>query len=188
MSYDLHLFRAEPGSDLLAAAKASMERQDEDIDTAGRGSDAEVRKQALVAALQAVNPALEPFVFDHAEIARLQNVTEAEARRRWRHVELNGPADGNGIQLTLDDDSVSITVPYWHRGDEARNVWREIWRYLEALQREGGFAAYDPQLDRVLDLARDREAVLDAYGGGVGFADQAALEGVSPKKPWWKLW
>ncbi|MBA2544033.1 MAG: hypothetical protein H0V17_30600 [Deltaproteobacteria bacterium] len=39
------------------------------------------------------------------------------------------------------------------------------WGSLEILQREGGFATYDTQIDRFLDLATDFETVLACYGG-----------------------
>jgi hypothetical protein len=43
------------------------------------------------------------------------DLREDEARVRYRHVELNGPENGNGIQITLYDDNASITIPYWHQ-------------------------------------------------------------------------
>ena len=69
----------------------------------------------------------------------------------------------NGIQIVLGDDGVDVAVPYWHQPPEAAAVFDEIWGYLQALERDGGFAVYDPQLDRILNLAADRPAVLDCY-------------------------
>ena len=188
MSYDLHLFRNVAGGDPVAAATASLELDSDDLNPGPIDTAAEVRKKALVSALQAANPKLAPFRFDYAQIAQLQGLDNAEARRRWRHIELNGPEDGNGIQLTLNDDTASITVPYWHQADAAREVWREIWRYLEVLRRDGDFLTYDPQLERVLDLAEDHEAVIASYARGVEFTTRIAAEHVTPPKPWWKVW
>jgi hypothetical protein len=42
----------------------------------------------------------------------MEGITEDEARVRFRHIELNGADDGNGIQITLSDDTADITVPY----------------------------------------------------------------------------
>ena len=176
VSYDLLLFRAVPGVGLLEAATAVMESEQDDVNPGPIDPTAEARKRALESALRALNPSLESFVFDYAEIAEMENVTEAEARRRWRHIEMNGPEDGNGIQITLDDESVSVTVPYWHRGNEARAVWSEIWMYLGALEQAGTFHTYDPQLGRIVDLKKDLEAVLVAYAGGADFTASVAAE------------
>ena len=106
----------------------------------------------------------------------MENVTEAEARRRWRHIEMNATEDGNGIQITLDDESASVTVPYWHKGNVARAVWGEIWMYLSLLEREGPFHTYDPQRERIVDIEKDLEAVLATYAGGVDFTASVAAE------------
>jgi hypothetical protein len=42
---------------------------------------------------------------------------------------------------------------------------RFAWDCLELLEREGGFATYDPQLGRVLDLSTDFERVLATLSG-----------------------
>ena len=184
MSYDLYLVRS--GMDAPAAARLVLGDADANDPNPGPvNSAAEQRKSHLVAALRKVNPALEPFIFDYAEIARLQTTSEDEARRRWRHIELNGPEDGNGIQITLHDEAVAVTVPYWHRGVAADGVWAEIWRYLQVLCTEGRLDVYDPQLDRMLQLQRDLPEVVAAYGRGVGVAAQAIG---GSKKPWWRFW
>jgi hypothetical protein len=188
MSYDLYLVRATNEADALRAARHPPESEGEAPNIGPIVPEAEAWKTRLVQALQKVNPTLEPFVFDHAEIARLQNIAEAAAREQWRHVELNGPAGGNGIQLTIFDDSASVTAPCWHRGDAARAVFREIWRYLEALTREGGLWVYDPQLDRILSLEADFEAVVGAYAAAMAFTDQVVARVGEREKPWWKIW
>ena len=190
MSYDLHLFRPQPGVELIATAHSLLADQDSDAQSPGPVDlAAEERKEALAAALQSLNPALERFRFDYSEIARLQAVSEDEARRRWRRIELNGPDGSSGIQITLQDSSAAIAVPYWHQGDKARNTWAELWSYLDVLERQGGYRTYDPQLEKVLDLGLDREAVLTAYDRGVSVTRQvAAKHDRSSPKPWWKIW
>ena len=105
-------------------------------------ADADARKQKLTRTLLAENPALEPFEFGYAEIARIGGISEDEARVQYRHVELNGPENGNGIQITLYDDHASITIPYWHQPDAARLVFEGVWRYLRVVCASGGFFVY----------------------------------------------
>lgn len=192
MSYDLHLFRPVPGTDLAAAAESSLDAAEDAAEDPGPPDPAaEARKRELVDALRRVNPVLTPFQFDHAAIARHASISEDEARRRWRHVELNGADDGNGIQIALHDATASVTLPYWHRDAAARATWEEVWSYLRVLESQGGFRTWDPQIERVLDLARDLEAVLSAYARGVTALDRVASTGYGAapaKRPWWKLW
>jgi uncharacterized protein (DUF1778 family) len=77
-----------------------------------------------------------------------------------------------------------LTKPNWHRGEKARQVWREAWRCLECLERDGGFKVYDPQLDRMLNPVSDLEEVCGGYDSGVEFAERAVEESVTPTKPW----
>ena len=189
MSYDLHLFRSSAGADLERSATASYEAVEDDMNPGPVNPKLEERKQRIAAALMAENPLLQPFVFDYSEIAQLEQTSTEEARRRWRHIELNGPDDDNGLQITLHDETASLTVPYWHRDGSAAAVWQENWQCLRVLEREGGFRTYDPQLERVLDLAADMGRVCEMYGQGVAFTGSVAGEGgAAPRRPWWKFW
>ena len=167
MSYDIYLFRLDPGTDRCAALESLFPEELDGVDPMPAPADPlkEERKRHLADILMEINPDLEAFVPDYGEIVRALGITEEDARSRFRGLELNGPEEGNGIQITLNDDSVAITIPFWHTGDEAQAVFREIWSYLTAIEREAGFIAFDPQLDRVLDLEQDSNAALSAYLG-----------------------
>lgn len=47
---------------------------------------------------------------------------------------------------------------------------------------------YDPQLDRILSLEADFEAVVGAYAAAMAFTDQVAARVGEREKPWWKIW
>lgn len=189
MSYDLLLVRPRHGVSTETVAQSFLEDEGADPNPGPIDPSAESRKQELVRALRAVNSAFEPFEFDHAEIARMQGTSEDDARRMWRHVELNGPDDGNGIQITLHDDHANVTVPYWHRDAAARAAWSEIWSYLRVLESAGGLRTYDPQMEKVLELDRDLDAAMAMYAKGVAVTRQAAEAAAAPPKtPWWKVW
>ena len=134
------------------------------------------------------SPRLSVFEFGYSSIAAQQHITEGEARTRYRHIELNGPEGGNGIQITLRDDTVDIAVPYWHQPAAAASVFDDVWRHLALLERDGGFAVYDPQLDRILNLAVDRPAVLQCYGGVMARTPRTGAHKGWPAKPWWRFW
>lgn len=182
MSYDFRLCLPQNGVSREEIATADSE----DFDVSAPVPLKEERKRRLAAALIAKNPMLEPFAFGFEEIASFEKITVEEAKNKHRHIELNGPEDSNGIQIALFDDEVSLTVPYWHQGPAARRVFEEIWSYLEIIQREGGFFAYDPQIERVVDLETDFEASLACYDRVS--RDVARQFPKQPSKKWWEFW
>lgn len=157
MSYEFHLSHPD------------IDRSDESQEQVD--PEAEARKQQWMDAIVKLNPHLEPFVFNHEAIATSLGITVDEARQRWRHIELNGPDDGNGIQIILRDTHATISVPYWHSGEAGEAAMREIWGYLKLLNDIAGLAAFDPQLGRPLELDRDMDVVLRKYAQGISALD-----------------
>ena len=151
MSYTLLLLRVPPG-----AAEEEIERiarSAEEIDRAyGVGPpdpDSDRRKQALVDALLTGCPELRGGEPDYAALARAEKISEEQARERHRWWTLTGPEEGAGIEITLYDDHVSVDLPSAAGTDED---WQDVWRYLEILVREGGFAVWDPQGGDLVNL------------------------------------
>lgn len=182
MSYDFILFKPRAGEDPLITAQ----REPEEFPDSPPDPQKEALKRRVADALIAHNPELEIFQFGYEEIAKYDKITVEEARLKYRHLELNGPEDGNGIQITLFDDEATVTVPFWHEGDKAGDVLQEIWRYLEIISREAGYVVYDPQLDRIIDPSENFTDTLSRYSGARQQLDQAIS--ATTKKPWWKFW
>jgi len=192
MSYDIYLFKPDDGESVEDAFERLFS-EDEDGDESEPSAEREVLKARLADALIAANPLLESFQFDYAAVAKSLKTTEEEARRQWRHIELNGPEDGNGIQITIEDGKATVTVPYWHEGDDAKRVFEEIWKYLKVFQTEAGYLAFDPQLECPLDLSKDPDEMIQTYTGFVGTMNTKFVasneSSVSDKpQPWWKFW
>lgn len=188
MSYDFDLVRLLEGcTPSEEAVSVSLEREAEARDEPAVPAREE-RKRQLAEALRALNPQLSIHVDDFAVIAQMQGISEEEARHRKRSVELNGPEDGNGIQIVLFDESAAVTIPYWHIGEKADSTLQEAWRYLDLLRREGGFITWDSQVGRILDLSTDFGLVLQQYAQGVTFVRRKATEGLPGKRPWWRFW
>ena len=188
MSYDLHLFRVTAGKDPVEEVKAVFDEDIEEINPGLPDPHKDAVKTELAKKLQLINPALEVSPFDYAELAKLLKTTVQEAQRQYRHLELNEADGGDGIQITLFDDTASLTIAYWHKGEKARAVWREAWKYLECLEAEGEFSTYDPQLGKILNLRSDLDEVVKIYVWGTDATEQAVLETMESKKPWWKFW
>lgn len=166
MSYDLYLYRLPPGADMLQAPRAAFES----VDDPPPPPDAQEWMAALSSAVRAAHPALE--MRSGGEGAKAFVLLQSTP---------------SGIQVWLFPTHVSVDVAYWHSGEEAVAVWREAWAYVDLLAREIGSRPYDPQLDRVLDLCTDFDAVLAQYAGGVRMLAEIGVqpqgERVSPGQP-----
>jgi hypothetical protein len=180
MSYDLHLVRPRPGQAIEEIAMAD----DEDGPPAGPPDPAkEAVKRHTADTLLAADPSLRPFVFDYAEIARIRGISLEQARRDHRHIELND--DRAGIQIMLCDDSAYVTVPYWHDGAKANDVFRRILECVRIIARETGFVAYDPQIGEVIDPDIKIAKMVAAY---VPMVSQLRDMKREATRPWWKFW
>src|SRR5690242_5332353 len=141
MSYDFILLHREPGQSwdevLEANERLLMAEGDRPFDPSARA-----RAERIADRLQAHDPQLQRFTSEH-------------------HIELTRP-DDPGVQVSLFERELAVTVAYWHTGQAARAVMELVWSYLTILEQETGWEIYDPQLGRSLERARD----LDAVSGG----------------------
>jgi hypothetical protein len=183
MSYDFYLFRPVAGEDPLTTGRAQGEEREEPDSP---DPDAVQIKRSIAAALNAQNPRLEAHKYDYAELGRSLGISVDEAQRLYQDIELNHLK--YGIQVTLSDHSASITVAYWHSDRTiAKAVIAEIWDYLRTINREAAFLVYDPQLDRLLDLSEDYEAVTSTYLQVASRMPEIIGSAAPTNKPWWKL-
>ena len=152
MSYSLLLLRVPPGAsedEVEEIARAITEA--DPVDSPGpRDPEIDRRKRAMVDMLVAECPELEGGEPDYAELARGENISDQQARQRFRWWTVSGPEDGSGIEITLYDDHVSVDMPSAAGTNED---WEDVWQYLEILVREGGFVVWDPQAPGLVDLA-----------------------------------
>jgi hypothetical protein len=80
-----------------------------------------------------------------------------------------------GIDLSVFGDEVSITVPYWHAGNDAAIVLDKVFALAAIVEKETGLTAYDPQVERPLRetppqgatglMSRITEDLRSRYGG-----------------------
>ena len=125
---------------------------------------------------------------DPAEIRRMAGVlttalptlTRADAPKGWKLTHA-----GSGARISMQGDEFRIEVPRTHAVATARSTWNDLWVVLRGLETEG-YAVYDPQLERLLDLHSDLEVVVREYAGAP--TEQSTPAAALPAKPWWKLW
>ena len=142
-------------------------------------------RRRMADALLLKDPRLTVCEPDYSQLAGNKGVSEDQARQDgW--LEMHGPED-LGVTISLFSGDGGVSIAYWHEGDEAAKVMNVVLGYLEVLEREGGLRAYDPQMERVVDLARDRRSVVRSHGQSSGMI--ASFFGRRPeKRPWWRFW
>jgi len=122
----------------------------------------EACKQQTAERLLAADPHLRRAAFPYDQIAHFEKISPDDARRKYRHIELNGPEEG-GVQIILRDDDASVTIPFWHEAERVAGSFRELWRYLEIICREAGYIIYDPQAGRSFEPSAGSAEVLACY-------------------------
>ena len=142
-------------------------------------------KSAIVAALIQYNPRLERFQFDYSKIAESLKITEDEARSRYQHVELNPPESDLAIQLTVDDNHVFISIPYWYQGSKTDEVFSQCSEYLRVIRRTAGFFTYDPQTGIAFGPEQTDLRDHKQYEKTVKELPKIAAEVSKPDRPWW---
>jgi hypothetical protein len=192
MSYDFELFEPSQRTDQAAALRTWLSESSERLNPNGASEindEKEKRKRHLAASLIKHNPELEIFEFDFVEIANLEKISQEDARKLYRHLEINGAEDGNGIQMILYDNCATVTLPYGHAKADAEIAFKEIWEYLKIIHHEAGYFVYDPQLERILDFTSDSVNVLELYLHVNQQAENLLVSRPqSSKRPWWRFW
>ena len=184
MSYDLSLYQLAPGESVQDRIRAEEYRELGHPDPA-----AEKLKSEIAAAITTNWPWMKPFVFDYPEVARALKTSEDEARRRFRHIELNDEREpSRGIQLSIFEGSISITVPYWHEKPEAEQVFGDIGSICSLLERRWGFVVFDRQLDETVTASALAGQALPGYLRVVEQMAGLANSPAKPRRPWWKFW
>jgi hypothetical protein len=148
VSYDLQLFEVDPGADLAAllnAREAALVAKCPDMDNV---------QYVLPTSLKRV---AEKLTDQHAILQRFDS---ADGTIELTHEEY-------GIQVSVFEDEIWVTVPFWHESEKARTVFGEIWRYLSVIEAETGYHTVDRQVGRVLDLSADLPVALSAYAAAM---------------------
>jgi hypothetical protein len=185
MSYDIYCYKSQLGRPDLEDAQAAIEvDEDEEIT-----SDPET-KQKIAKALVNHNPRLERFKFDYEEIAKFQGKSVDEVKKAFDHIELNTPEGDIATQITIFDNNVSITVPYWYSGDKAIEVFNKISDYAKVIRQTAGYFVYDPQTDKAFDPLTENIFGLGIYQSMIDKVEKMRTEQTQKtgKKPWWKFW
>lgn len=182
MSYDIYLYKSKSGRPDLGEANACLD------DSENRNSDSGLKdlKKQILKALLDFNPRLEVFKFDYAEIARHQKISVEEAKRQFNYIEINTPDEDLATQITIYDNNVALTIPFWYSGDKAQDLFKTVDQYLKIIHKASGYFVYDPQTESVYNPSDKSFDGLQTYESGSAYIDKLCTD--TQTNPWWKFW
>ena len=178
MSYELRLYQSRLGMTPLDVARADQKAKL--IPHAERGAEGATRRAAE--RLAETHPNLKLLRHDWRKLG----LWLEEESRRW--VPQHTLQNEAGIEIRLLVDRGFVEIPYWHQGPKAEAVFADAQQYLQIIQQQTGWFAYDPQLDELLDLAKQLNGSLACYQESSRKIPKASPAGKpKAKKPSW-IW
>jgi hypothetical protein len=118
------------------------------------------RKFELAEALKSRNPELK--YQEAIQMAVDVGMSLEQACRPFRVIELSAKATNN-VRIEIFEHTVRISIPYAHIGDEVRQIFGEIWEYINILKREAKYFTYDPQMGRLIKNTADMILSMTLY-------------------------
>lgn len=188
MSYDIFCYKSKLGKPDEDEADSVIEA---DNDKWKKKDGDASSKLAIVKALIIFNPQLKAFDFDNEEISKLTLATLEEAENKFDHFELNPAENEIAIQLTVFDNHVFITVPYWYQNNQAQEVNNLIKDYIKVIWKTAGYFVYDPQSGQTFDPSQNSFDGLNQYLSVSEYVSEITNSqnpSLENKKPWWKFW
>jgi hypothetical protein len=153
VSFDLSMFGVREGETVAQARERLAEDDPENEPGTPEGA---ARRKELVAALLEVDPEFDVF--------------ESPPDRGRPYVELTSLNDEQPAQFTVDEESFSINVPYWHSGDDARRTLDAVWKVVRVVRDRTGWILYDEQLGKPVDIDAGPEQLVEGYEYGTAAA------------------
>ena len=69
-----------------------------------------------------------------------------------------------GIRITLYATGAQVSIPFWYTDDAVIEIaFQTAQHYILIILSHTGYAVYDPQLSRIVDIERDLTEMIRAY-------------------------
>lgn len=185
MAYDLFCYRSQLGKPDLDEAQNTIEEDEQNEFPANTET-----KLKIATALLRHNPRLQSSAFDPGEIESTQGQGIDEAQKSLGIIQLNTADDELTTQILINNDSVSISVPYWYSGHDAQEIFKTISEYTKVIGKTAGYFVFDPQTETVYDPLTQEPTGFDTYERTtLQMAHTDSEQALNKtKKPWWKFW
>ncbi len=151
MSYDLYCYKSKIGNPDQDEADSVIEA---DKDKWAKKDINPETKLSIIKALRKHNSKLISVDFKYGEITELPpDIIKAE-KNRFDHIELNFTKGELSIRFIIYDNHVQITVPYWYKGEEAKQLFIDIKSYIKIIHDTAGYFIFDPQTRKVFNPSK----------------------------------
>ena len=91
-----------------------------------------------------------------------------------------------GIIIEAYSSFFTLTMPYWHEGEDATAAFRKLEHIYQQINSTGTWLIYDPQEGEVKESITSGEECSE-YQETVGKVEKL-IGTESSKKPWWQFW
>jgi hypothetical protein len=159
MSYYIYCYQSRLGTPNIKEAQSIIEVFEEQ----GFLQSNYKRKLEIAQALINCNPAFtrSDFTFDtmssHAEvIASDQSVPPIS-------IQLNAVSAFGRVEVTIFDNNISLSVPYWYTDIHGEEVFEKLIVYTKIISRISGYYVYDPRAEIVYDPLKTCFSALPLY-------------------------
>lgn len=181
MSYDIYCYKSSTGfPDLKEAEEIISFKENNKIENL---SEAEKNRMETIAqALLKLNPKLERFSPNYAEIAKSQNISIDEAKLLKYEIEINSPLNSKfHTQIIIFKDNVSISFG-WNSPDK---IIDNVLKYTQTISKTSGYLVYDPQSNDVYDPLHSIPLTKEEKQS---WLENDEINFLKSEKPWWKFW
>lgn len=176
MSYDLHFFKQKPGQTFEEALEIFSSEQADSLPP--------IDPRTVADSLLGLHLGLVEFPKDFEEISLRLSIPLEKAKEQYSSIEINTKElERIPLQITLDRQMVSVTLPYWDFAPATVEGIRTYWDGILPALFVNGLVGHDPQLGaKIGDKSFDK-----MMSSIAGIAQKTP--GISKaKKPWWKVW
>lgn len=181
MSYDLYCYKSKIGKPDVNEAQEIIELQEDTKNEEISHSEIQLMEK-IADSLIKFDPKLERFQRDYKKIAEDLGVTQTDAEKHFKDIELNTPENNDFlIQINIFKDNVSVNFPF----SSPNETIDQVLKYTEVICKTAGYFVYDPQDESVYDPLHsiqisDEERKSWIENDEINYLDE--------KKPWWKFW
>jgi hypothetical protein len=160
MSYDIYCYKSKNGKPDEDEADLVIEADNDKW--AKKDKDA-ATKLAIVKNLIAFDSKLEAIDFKYGDISNLSvNIIE-ENEKQFARIEINTSESEPTIQLSIFDNHILITVPFFYKDNEAKKIFNNITSYIKIISDTAGYFVSDPQTGQVFDPSENEFDGLNKY-------------------------
>ncbi|MEO5996678.1 MAG: hypothetical protein ABIN89_08095 [Chitinophagaceae bacterium] len=152
MTYEIYCYKSNLfAPDLNEAQNATLMKDAES------NGNANSKKIQIIMALRKFNPKLDSYLMPgYNNLKTIKNIKES-------HIVLISPKGDFATQITILNNWVLFSIPYWYSDTTASEVFRQTDQYLNIIRQTVYYYVYDPQAQKAYDPWNENFDALTLY-------------------------